>query len=39
VSRLVGIDPDDVAIGIPVAVEFERVDDDFVVHQFRRASG
>jgi len=38
VSRLVGVDPDDVAIGIPVAVEFERVDGDFVVHQFRGAS-
>jgi uncharacterized OB-fold protein len=35
VSRLVGVDPDDVAIGLPVAVEFERIDDDFVVHQFR----
>jgi uncharacterized OB-fold protein len=38
VSRLVGVDPDAVAIGMPVAVEFERVDDDFVVHQFRVVS-
>ena len=38
VSRLVGIEPDDVAIGMPVAVEFERIDDGFVVHQFRPAS-
>lgn len=35
VSRLVGTPPDDVRIGMPVAVEFERVDDDFSVHQFR----
>jgi uncharacterized OB-fold protein len=35
VSRLVGAAPDDVAIGMRVAVEFERVDEDLVVHQFR----
>ena len=35
VSRLVGIAPDDVRIGMPVAVEFERVDEGFAIHQFR----
>lgn len=35
VSRLVGVEPEDVAIGMRVAVEFERIDDEFVVHQFR----
>ena len=35
VSRLVGVEPDDVRIGMPVAVEFERVDHDFVLHRFR----
>ena len=35
VSRLTGVAPDDVAIGMRVAVEFERIDDEFVVHQFR----
>jgi hypothetical protein len=35
VSRLVGTQPDDVAIGMPVAVEFEKVDEDFVLHRFR----
>ena len=38
VSRLVGVAPDEVAIGMPVAVEFERIDDTFVVHQFRPVS-
>ncbi len=38
VSRLVGVEPDDVAIGMPVVVEFERIDAAFVVHQFRRAT-
>ena len=37
VSRLVGTDPDAVRIGMPVAVEFERVADDFAIHQFRIA--
>ena len=35
VSRLVGTPPDDVAIGMPVAVEFEKVDEDLVLHRFR----
>jgi len=35
VSRLVGTQPDDVAIGMPVAVEFEELADDFVLHRFR----
>ena len=35
VSRLVGVEPEDVAIGMRVAVEFERIDDEFVVHLFR----
>jgi hypothetical protein len=37
VSRLVGVEPDDVRIGMPVQVEFERVADDFAVHRFRPA--
>jgi uncharacterized protein len=37
VSRLVGVDPDDVAIGMPVAVAFETVDGDLALHFFRRA--
>jgi len=37
VSRLVGADPDAVRIGMPVAVEYERVADDFAIHQFRIA--
>ena len=40
VSRLVGTPPDDVAIGMPVAVEFEKVDEGLVLHRFRvTASG
>ncbi len=40
VSRLVGTQPDDVAIGMPVAVEFEKVDEGLVLHRFRvTASG
>ena len=35
VSRLVGTSPDDVAIGMPVAVEFEDVGEDLVLHRFR----
>lgn len=38
VSRLVGMAPDDVRIGMPVAVEFERIDADFAVHRFRVTS-
>lgn len=38
VSRLVGTPPDDVAIGMAVAVEFEQVADDFVLHRFRSAA-
>ncbi len=36
VSRLAGSDPESVAIGQPVAVEFETVDDDLSLHLFRR---
>jgi uncharacterized OB-fold protein len=39
VSRLVGVDPDSVSIGMPVAVEFETVDDQLTLHRFRPASG
>jgi hypothetical protein len=39
VSRLVGTAPDDVRIGLPVAVEFERVDEAFSVHRFRVVGG
>lgn len=35
VSRLVGVAPDDVRIGMAVAVEFETVDGDLVLHRFR----
>jgi uncharacterized OB-fold protein len=35
VSRLVGVDPDHVPIGMAVEVEFERVDDELVLHRFR----
>lgn len=38
VSRLIGVDPDDVAIGMPVEVDFERVDDDLTLHLFRPAA-
>ena len=38
VSRLVGTPPDDVAIGMAVAVEFEKIDEDFVLHRFRLAA-
>lgn len=37
VSRLVGVAPDDVRIGMPVRVEFERVDDELALHRFRPA--
>jgi uncharacterized OB-fold protein len=40
VSRLVGVEPDDVAIGQPVAVDFEEVDGgDLALHFFRPAAG
>ncbi len=35
VSRLVGVEPDDVRIGMAVAVDFETVDADLVLHVFR----
>jgi len=38
VSRLVGTPPDEVAIGMPVAVEFEDVGEDLVLHRFRSAA-
>ncbi|MGH0032775.1 MAG: OB-fold domain-containing protein [Myxococcota bacterium] len=37
VSNLVGVDPADVAIGMPVEVEFTRVDDELVLPLFRRS--
>jgi len=37
VSRLRGVAPDDVAIGQPVMVDFERVDDELTLHCFRPA--
>ena len=38
VTQLVGIEPEDVRIGMPVHVEFERVEPDYVLHRFRPAS-
>jgi uncharacterized OB-fold protein len=35
VSDLVGIEPEAVRIGIPVQVEFNRVDDELILPQFR----
>lgn len=35
VTQLVGVAPDDVRIGMPVQVEFERVEPDYVLHRFR----
>ena len=35
VSRLVGVAPDDVRIGMPVRVDFETVDGDLHLHVFR----
>jgi hypothetical protein len=37
VSRLVGVAPDDVAIGMAVQVDFETVDGDLALHFFRPA--
>lgn len=37
VSRLVGVAPDDVRIGMPVAVEFETLDGELTLHRFRPA--
>lgn len=37
VSRLLGVAPDAVAIGQPVVVDFERVDDELTLHCFRPA--
>ena len=39
VSRLVGVAPDDVAIGMPVQVDFETVDGDLALHLFRPVVG
>jgi uncharacterized OB-fold protein len=39
VSRLVGTDPDDVRIGMPVALELETVDGDLALHRFRVVEG
>ena len=39
VSRLVGVAPEDVAIGQPVEVDFEPVDDELTLHRFRPARG
>ena len=38
VSRLVGVAPDDVRIGMPVVVDFETVDGDLALHVFRAAA-
>ena len=38
VSRLVGVDPDSVAIGMAVEVGFETVDGDLALHYFRPAT-
>jgi len=38
VSDLVGIEPEDVRIGLPVEVEFNRVDDELILPQFRPAT-
>lgn len=35
VSRLVGVEPDDVRIGMAVQVEFETVEGDLALHRFR----
>lgn len=35
VSRLVGVEPDAVRIGMPVAVDYERIDDALTLHCFR----
>jgi uncharacterized OB-fold protein len=35
VSRLAGVDPDDVRIGMAVEVAFESVDGDLALHYFR----
>lgn len=37
VSRLAGVGPEAVAIGMAVAVDFERVDDELTLHLFRPA--
>ena len=39
VSDLVGIEPEAVRIGIPVQVEFNRVDDELILPQFRPLAG
>jgi hypothetical protein len=38
VTNLIGVDPAEVAIGMPVEVEFTRVDEDLVLPLFRRAA-
>jgi len=38
VSRLVGVDPEAVRIGMPVQVDFETVDGDLTLHYFRPAA-
>jgi len=35
VSRLVGVEPDAVTIGMPVAVDYERIDGKLTLHCFR----
>jgi uncharacterized OB-fold protein len=37
VSNLVGVEPKDIEVGMPVEVCFEEFDDDLVLHQFRPA--
>lgn len=35
VSRLVGVEPDAVTIGMPVAVNYECIDEELTLHYFR----
>jgi uncharacterized OB-fold protein len=39
VSDIIGIDPADVRIGMPVQVEFVQFDDDLTLPQFRPVAG
>jgi uncharacterized OB-fold protein len=39
VSRLAGVAPEDVAIGMAVEVDFEHIDDQLTLHLFRPAAG
>ena len=37
VGELVGVEPDELEIGMPVTVDFHRVDDDLTLPVWRRA--